>query len=394
MRLSETSSHPCAVRDALSAGSWGCLDRWRAYEETHVVTVAAVGDLMLGDSAICVGYGFRSRYPNGDSLERLLAAPSGLLRGADIVFGNLEVSLSAYGFSSARWKSAQMRAEPSLAGALARIGFNVLNVANNHANQHGDRAFQDTIAALRSAGIACCGVRGQAPWECAPVVLDTRHGQRVGVLGYCLRPRQFSSNVPPYAEGTTDSIVADVRRLRSDTDVMIVSLHWGEEFLDTPSVTEVALGHAIADSGAALVLGHHPHVVRPIERYGSSIIAHSLGNWVSDMIWYEPLRHGAVLRVDLDTDSARAAGAEGTFLTAALAPSTEPSGAPRIVDASDLPALREDIYARAVARTIRAHRFASYVYAVKNLHRYPPRVLWQLLVQTARNKLAFLAPRT
>ncbi len=355
-------------------------------------TVAAVGDLILGDSAISVGHGFRSRYPTRDSVERLLTPPSRPLQGADIVFGNLEVALSARAFDPALWSSAQMRADPSLAHALATIGFNVLNIANNHANQHGDDSFYETIAALRSAGILCCGVRGEAPWKCAPAVTATREGERVGILGYCLRPRQFSPATPPYAEGTSDAIIADVRRIREETDGVVVSLHWGEEFVDAPSESEVALGHAIADAGASVILGHHPHVVRPIERYGSAIVAHSLGNWVSDMTWYAPLRHGVVLRLSVEAGCATVARAEGTYLTSALEPTPNPTAPLRAVDTGGLRALDDDAYARAVARTIRAHRRASYAYAIRNLYRYPTTILCQLLLRTARNKLASLLP--
>ena len=77
-------------------------------------------------------------------------------------------------------------------------------------------------------------------------------------------------------------------------DVVVVSLHWGEEFVDQPSMQEVELGHAVIDAGATAVLGHHRHVVRPVERYRHGVIAYSLGNLIGDMVWYTAFRRGAI----------------------------------------------------------------------------------------------------
>lgn len=97
------------------------------------ITLAAVGDLMLGDSPTCTGYGFASRYSGsrvGEWVERVRE----LIRPAEITFGNLECCLSDRGHETRRWTSTQMRGHPAYAAALRTAGFNVLSVANNHAS--------------------------------------------------------------------------------------------------------------------------------------------------------------------------------------------------------------------------------------------------------------------
>ena len=115
-------------------------------------------------------------------------------------------------------------------------------------------------------------------------------------LGYSLRPRQYFTEEPLYAEGREDGILSDVRAARGESDVVIVSLHWGEEFIDRPSPDDVRLAHAIVDGGADLIIGHHPHVLRGVERRGRGWIVYSLGNFVCDMHWEEPLRETAKTR--------------------------------------------------------------------------------------------------
>src|SRR5438874_12630516 len=96
----------------------------------RTVRVAAVGDLMLGDSPLPAGYGFRSRYPGSVAAEALKALRPALA-GNDVVFGNLEVQLSGRGRGRTRMVRDMMRGDPEYAAVLRDLGFNVLAVANN-----------------------------------------------------------------------------------------------------------------------------------------------------------------------------------------------------------------------------------------------------------------------
>ena len=352
-----------------------------------MVTIAAVGDLQLGDSSICVGYGFASKYQEPDLLALLFDEVLPALQGRDLVFGNLESTLSLSGLRSGDWHSAQMRGRPAFTAALARAGFNVLNVANNHAVQHGEQAFHETVSLLEQEGIAVCGVKGAGDWSSTPVTVTTTSGTRLGVLGYCLRPRQYQCLNPPYAEGNPEAIRRDIGRLHEQVDHVVVSLHWGEEFVEQPSAEEVAWGRSFIDAGARLVLGHHPHVVRPVEQYGGGIIAYSLGNFVGDMVWYGPLRRGLILQCQVAGDHLE---------NVALAPSTTDRdyrpilmpGRATAVEGRAIQGLDPIQYASEIRRTVSAQRRSAYRYAVRNLLRYPPRVLGQLAWMTLRNKLS------
>jgi poly-gamma-glutamate synthesis protein (capsule biosynthesis protein) len=345
--------------------------------------IAAVGDLQLGDSPSCVGFGFRSRY-GPDKFADVLAGVRSALQEADVVFGNLETPLSDRDLATGSWASYQLRGRPAYARSLRAAGFTVLSLANNHSAQHGVDAFHDTRRALTEAGIASCGVRGTGPWASQPVVLPTAAGFTVGVLGYSLRPRQYGSDEPPYAEGDPVSMRADVARLRPAVDAVIVSLHWGEEFVDTPSATEVGLGRTLLDAGAALIIGHHPHVVRPVECYGQGLIAHSLGNFAGDMVWYPPFRCGALLRCVLSRDGVTNVQVLATRVREDFRVEIEGPGAEPLVGLEGLP---EPDYRSAIGRTQREQRFASYRYALRHLHRYSPGMLTQLAARTLRNKL-------
>jgi poly-gamma-glutamate synthesis protein (capsule biosynthesis protein) len=354
-------------------------------------SLVAVGDLQLGDSSVCVGFGFNSRY-SARGLEPVLTDTRALFGGADIVFGNLECTLSGAGLDPGRWHSAQMRGTPSFARQLREAGFTVLNVANNHAVQHGASSFEETLAILRAAGIAPCGVRGTEGWCSAPVIVPVGPSLRVGVLGYCHRPRQYGTGDPPYAEGTLDDMLGDVSRLKTMVDYVVVSLHWGEEFVPQPSRGEVRQGRALVEAGASLILGHHPHVLRPVHRYRQGLIAYSLGNFVADMVWHEPLRRGAVLACTVGEEGVRRAEVTRTRIDEGFVPRRMQPAEVVGTDQPGVEGLEEAAYTAAIAQTIGAQRLAAYGFALRNLHRFPPRMLVQLAGVTLRNKISAVLP--
>jgi poly-gamma-glutamate synthesis protein (capsule biosynthesis protein) len=209
------------------------------------------------------------------------------------VFGNLECALSELGLRPHDYHSMQMRGQPSYVQALRNAGFGMLNLANNHSMQHGPEVFLDTVDMLRGAGIGVCGLAGTSLRTVVPEVI-VRNGLKIAFLGWSLRPRRYFASGPLYAEGYEEDMLRDVRAARQIHDVVVVSLHWGDEFVERPSPAEIALAHEVMDAGADLILGHHPHVLRGCERYGRGWIVYSLGNFLGDMIWNDPLRDSAI----------------------------------------------------------------------------------------------------
>jgi poly-gamma-glutamate synthesis protein (capsule biosynthesis protein) len=353
------------------------------------LSVTAVGDIMLGDSAICVGFGFNSLYP-GERAREAFAGINDLLCRSDVVFGNLECSLAATNRKLTRWRRDQMRGAIECAPMLREIGFTALSVANNHSVQHGIGAFEETVMRLRTARILCVGVRGTTPWTCEPAVQNLPDGRRIGMLGYCLRPQQYGRGKPPFAEGTLEEVVADIRRLSGSVEAVLVSLHWGEEFVRTPSVSELEAGRSLIEAGALAVFGHHPHVLRPCERVGEGIVAYSLGNIVSDMVWQDALRLGGILACEWENGRLQSATLTETQLDLTY---RAVAGIPSRIGDGFVSSLEKEAYFREAKRALRAQQIAAYQYAVKRLLRYPPGVLGELAKTTVRNKIDDLLER-
>ncbi|MGH9348995.1 MAG: CapA family protein [Vicinamibacterales bacterium] len=363
------------------------------------IVLQAVGDIALGDHPLCAGFGTHSRCrtePPGFPFRHVRA----LFERADLLFGNLECTLSEHGLRARDYRSVQMRGHAAYLTGLQAAGFDVLNVANNHSMQHGAEPFLETVAMLRGAGVEVCGVAASSVRSAAPAVVE-RNGLAVAFLGYSLRPRQYFTREPLYAEGDREHILEDVRTARRASDVVVASLHWGDEFIDRPSPREVELAHAVMDAGADLVIGHHPHVLRGIERYGRGYIIYSLGNFVCDMLWDEPLRESAIVQCTLTAEGVSALTVTPIRIADDSCPvplhGERAAALTRRLDAlsnalghAATKASARDVEEYSVAADLahRDERRKAHRYFLRKAHRFPPGILLQQVVTWARNRLA------
>jgi capsule synthesis protein PGA_cap len=169
-------------------------------------------------------------------------------------------------------------APPATARTLAWAGFDVMSLANNHSHDYDEIGQRQTLAALRAAGVRHTGLRGE-------IAYVRRRGIRIAIIG--LAPYPWSTPLTDTAAAT-----ALVRRANRHADIVVVAIHAGAEganALHVPFGEEVAFGerrgntraiaHALVDTGADLVVGSGPHVIRGVERYKGALIAYSAGDF-------------------------------------------------------------------------------------------------------------------
>lgn len=206
----------------------------------------------------------------------------GLLRGADIAVGNLECPLSARG--EAVDKAYTYRGRPEAAAVLRVSGFDVVSLANNHTGDFGGGALVDTIDACGDHGVLTVGAGRTLAEARRPVFHSAGRPRRtVAFLGYSnMYPKEFwaTRSRPGTNPAYVAHLKADVAAAAKQADLVVVLFHFGDELSDTPTRAQRLLAHTAVDAGADLVVGHHPHVVQGLERYGDGLIAYSLGNFV------------------------------------------------------------------------------------------------------------------
>ena len=275
-------------------------------------TLSFVGDVMLGGGVAEV---VRER-----GADALFARVEPWLHAGNGVVGNLECVLSARGIPTPAKSQADLRAHrewllrgsPDDAAALARANFTAMTLANNHSMDYRRVAMDDSLAALHRVGIASTGAGDDLALAQSPAVFE-RGGIRFAVIGISeILPidswaTPMRSGIAPGRSLARTSLDAafnramarQVRAWRRRADVVIVYEHWGTELVSAPSADQRSFAHAMIDAGAQLVVGAHPHVLGPIERYRDGVIAYSLGNFVFDAYPGAAAR-SAILRVRFD----------------------------------------------------------------------------------------------
>ncbi len=254
----------------------------------------AVGDISLGDFPLTLGFGVRSTFEN-NKVSFFNNDVMRVFKSADLCFGNLETVISDINYNPRNLVSAQMRGGSGMAELLADSGINLLSVANNHMMQHGPAAFIDTVNLLNSVNISPVGIANVSGRTI--VNFHDVNGYIFCTLGYSMRPEKYCKPAL-YAIGSKEIILSDIEQNKNNCDCLILSLHWGDEFVDFPSPTQVLTAHDFINAGAKIIIGHHPHIVQGVEKYNGGVIAYSLGNFVFD-IWQKRLRESMILVVNL-----------------------------------------------------------------------------------------------
>jgi poly-gamma-glutamate capsule biosynthesis protein CapA/YwtB (metallophosphatase superfamily) len=229
------------------------------------VTLLAVGDLMCHSQQYNAartrsGYDFRPEFK----------AVKSDIASADIAAGNLETTLRSVGPFSGY---PTFRSPRAYADALKYAGFDVLTTANNHALDGGAKGLRYTDAYLDKLGLAHTGTDKDGP------AIVEHDGLKVAFLAYTYGTNGIHS---PFAGAVNRIGLARMRvaitAAHKKADFVVVVPHWGNEYTAVPESATRKLGHALINAGADLILGSHPHVVRPVERYKGRYIVYSMGN--------------------------------------------------------------------------------------------------------------------
>ena len=225
------------------------------------------------------------------------------LASADLAVVNSEMAISDRG--TAVDKTYVFRAAPSAAHTMASTGVDVANLANNHARDFGAAALLDTVELLEAAGVIALGAGIDDDAAFRHRLVDIGEAATVAVVGVSMIvPLNFTAatDYPGIASRWDTARVLDsVRSADRDADVVVAAVHWGIERDPCPSADQRSFARALLDAGADVVIGHHPHVLQPIEFVDGSLIAYSLGNFV----WHP--RSGitgetGALQIDFDAD--------------------------------------------------------------------------------------------
>ncbi|MEK7113332.1 MAG: CapA family protein, partial [Patescibacteria group bacterium] len=264
--------------------------------ERDFVSLTFGGDMML-DRGVET-----SVNKNFDGNFSALFENLGILKKTDISFANLEGPASDIGKD--RQNLYSFRMHPSTIPALKGAGISVVSVANNHVGDWGRDAYLDTLERLKENEIFYTG-GGVNRIEAEQPIIIEKYGIKIGFLA-------FSDVGPDWMQADEDKagllIARDPRfeeiitNASKQVDHLVVSFHFGDEYKTIHNARQEDLAHKAIDSGAKIVIGHHPHVIQDTEIYKNGFIAYSLGNFIFDQSWSKDTMRGMLLEIKLGRD--------------------------------------------------------------------------------------------
>jgi len=254
--------------------------------------VSAVGDIMIHMPQIRAaeiqggGYDFKSVF---EEVKQYIEK-------ADIAIANFETTVGTpeRGYSG----YPRFSAPHEILEALRFAGFDVLTTANNHCLDWLEFGVENTLNKLDEYGILHTGT-ARTLEESQRLLIIERNDIKVGILAYTYGTNGMEALIPPDKLSYMvnyfndfDKIRRDIERIKMEgAEVVIVCMHWGNEYERTPSEEQKELAQQLANAGADIIFGSHPHVIQPIEIKDVAleggmtkkvVVAYSLGNFISN----------------------------------------------------------------------------------------------------------------
>lgn len=243
--------------------------------------IGGIGDILIhdwvyNDAKIKNGYNFK---PIFHLVKPMLQKPDLLIANQESIPGGEELGISSYPSFNSPYE---------IVDAIMDAGVDFVNTANNHALDKGEKGIQNALSYYDKVHLPHVGTfKNEKDHD--TLRIETVNGIKIAILGYT-----YGTNGIPVPKGKDylvntideDKILSELKRAREAADLVILNLHWGIEYTLQPNEEQKRLAKLFTNGGADVILGHHPHVLEPIEKIHTSdgrdaLVIYSLGNFIS-----------------------------------------------------------------------------------------------------------------
>ncbi|RLC36088.1 hypothetical protein DRH27_05770, partial [Candidatus Falkowbacteria bacterium] len=244
--------------------------------------------LFFGDRMLDRHVGEKIKQQGIDYLFNKLASTTegNFFAGHDVVSVNLEGAVTSEGGHYAPQMSYDFAFHPDLILEAKNYGFNFFSLANNHFADQGERGIIETRKNLDDLGVNYTGCQDGIAGECSSKIIEINN-KKIGMASFSM----------VYSRLDDEKISSIISNLASSSDLVIVNIHWGKEYEHNYNTVQQQTAYELIDSGADIIIGHHPHVVQGIEIYNNKFIFYSLGNFVFDQYFSSDTQEGLAVGI-------------------------------------------------------------------------------------------------
>lgn len=251
--------------------------------EEPKITETSLSLIMVGDCLIHGAIYDDAKTTNGSyDFSKMLELVKPIIQSYDLAFynqesilGGVELGLSSY---------PRFNAPKEVGDAFLDLGFNLVSLANNHTLDKGKEGIYSSLDYWRNKeNIMTAGSYSSEENRITPNIME-KNGITYALLAYTTTTNGLNTfKDEPYLITVYDEelVKADIERLRDKVDLLMVSMHWGEEYTHNPTEEQKIIAEYLASLNVDIIIGHHPHVVQPIDFIGNTMVIYSLGNFIA-----------------------------------------------------------------------------------------------------------------
>jgi gamma-polyglutamate biosynthesis protein CapA len=250
------------------------------------ITMTMVGDVMLGR--------YVENVINQHGPKYLFRYVKPYFDQSDYVSGNFETPVLKHDVSKYTVvdKKVHLYTNEKAVQAVKNTGFTIMNLANNHMMDFEEKGLNDTIDSFRGSKMDYVGAGKNFNEAKNHINYKDINGVRVATLGFT--DIHLPGSITIIGKGgilsaNPDTLFEMIEKAKNplygNADLVVVNVHWGEEYDSEASPRQKELAKAMVNAGADIIVGHHPHVLQSFDVYKQGIIFYSLGNFVFDQGW-------------------------------------------------------------------------------------------------------------
>ena len=243
------------------------------------MSLVMVGDVLTHDSVLA------DAYKNGEyDFTSMFSYIKPMIKDYDLKYINQESIIGGPSFKYSGYPT--FNAPDILGDNLIDTGFNVFGLANNHAYDKGETAILHSNDYWKNKDVISSGTYSSYE-DRNDIKVYEKNGIKYAFLAYTtsLNGYTLSSDKSYLVNVYSEELVkSDIDKIKDKADVIIVAMHWGDEYTNTPTNSERQIASYLSELGVDLIIGTHPHVVQPIEYVGETLVIYSLGNFISNQL--------------------------------------------------------------------------------------------------------------
>jgi len=256
------------------------------------MSLIAVGDVLIHESVYKDAYKEDGTYDFSHMFNEI----EPILKNYDLKFCNQESTIGGSYLGISGYPS--FNSPDEIGDEIVRLGFNLISLANNHAIDRGEDAVLYSNSYWKSKDVITAGSYSSIE-EMQTINVYKQNDIKYAFLAYTTSLNGRLNKDYLVNMYSDEKVKKDIEQIKGKVDVIIVSMHWGEEYINTPNGEQTRIANYLSSLGVNLIIGHHPHVVQPVSYANDTLVIYSLGNFISNQLTIG-INQGIGLMVGMD----------------------------------------------------------------------------------------------